>query len=257
MTIGDTAHVYSNACVTNYVQGKSAGLDLLKNNDNALVVDNGGKIHIAFSGQVGADGDNWGLRWVGDRTNALTILQAAGKLTWDTNGLSAAQQVGVGIYRDAACSYVGCMPANAFNYVHQSMTGDCTVVARVATFSATNAGACAGVMMRQGTNANAVEASAMLMPKDNRVYFHWRPSSGGAMSSVYSAAGAAPYWVKLVRASNMVRAYMSANGASWTQVGADTTVIMTNSIQVGLAVSSGTTLNVRTGTFDSVAITSP
>jgi len=50
---------------------------------------------------------------------------------------------------------------------------------------------------------------------------------------------------------------MSANGTSWTQVGSNTTVTMTNPLLIGLAVTSGSTSATATATFDNVSITNP
>ena len=96
------------------------------------------------------------------------------------------------------------------------------------------------------------------MPRSNtRVYFHYRTSAGGSTSTSNGTAAAAPYWVKLVRSSNTLSAYKSTNGTSWTQVGSNTTVTMTDPIYIGLAVTSGSTSATATATFDNVSITSP
>jgi len=148
--------------------------------------------------------------------------------------------------------------ADAFRIVYKQITGDFTITARVASFTSSRSNARAGVMVRQNTNANSIEASSLFYPGSNkRVYFHRRTSAGGSTSTSNGSASAAPYWVRLVRTGNTLKAYRSANGTSWTQVGSNTTVTMTNPVLIGLAVTSGSTTATTTATFDNVTISQP
>jgi hypothetical protein len=148
--------------------------------------------------------------------------------------------------------------ADAFRFVYKQISGDCTITTRVVSFTGSNSNARAGVMMRSNTNANSIEASSLFYPgSTKRVYFHRRTSAGGSTLTNNSTAAAAPYWVRLVRTGNTLKAYRSANGTSWTQVGSNRTVTMTNPIYIGLAVTSGSTSAAATATFDNVTITQP
>jgi hypothetical protein len=60
--------------------------------------------------------------------------------------------------------------------------------------------------------------------------------------------------LKLVRSGSTVTGYVSSDGSTWTQVGS-TTISMSSSANVGLAVTSHTTGAVNTSTFDSVSVT--
>ena len=87
--------------------------------------------------------------------------------------------------------------------VYQQISGNCTIIARVATTPSGTSAERAGVMMRQNLNANSIEASALFKADvQYNVYFLRRTSAGGSTSSSNSAGAAAPYWVKLVRSSN-------------------------------------------------------
>jgi hypothetical protein len=147
--------------------------------------------------------------------------------------------------------------ADAFRFVYLPMTGNCTIVARLTNFTGTAAANTRlGVMMRSSTNANAIEASTLYYPgSSKRVYFHRRTATNGTTVTSSVTAAALPYWMKLVRSNNVLKAYSSANGTNWTQVGANTTVTLGNPIQVGLAVTSGSTTGIVTGKFDNVSIT--
>ncbi|HEY3417891.1 MAG TPA: hypothetical protein VGM23_13490, partial [Armatimonadota bacterium] len=94
-----------------------------------------------------------------------------------------------------------------------------------------------------------------------QVYFTRRTSSGGSTSTTSSTAAAPPYWVRVVRTGNMLKAYRAPDSGgvpgTWVQVGSNTTVTMTDPIYIGLVVTSGSTSSTKTATFDNVSITSP
>lgn len=147
--------------------------------------------------------------------------------------------------------------ADAFRSVYRQVSGDCTIIARVVSCSSNNTNARAGVMMRQSNASGAIEASSLLMPKNSRAYFHRRTTLGGSTSTDFVAGAAPPYWVRLERTGDTLKAFKSANGINWTQVGSSTTVDMNGTIHVGLAVTSGTTGATLTATLDNVSITQP
>jgi hypothetical protein len=64
----------------------------------------------------------------------------------------------------------------------------------------------------------------------------------------------APYWVRLVRAGNVVTAYRSADGADWTQVGDPVTLDLGAGALVGLAAAGRNDTVVNASTFDNVAV---
>ncbi|MBU6411157.1 MAG: RICIN domain-containing protein, partial [Verrucomicrobia bacterium] len=69
--------------------------------------------------------------------------------------------------------------ADQFNYTYQSVSGDQTVIARVVSENGTASYAKAGVMIRETTAANSVEASVLITPT-NGIAMEVRPSTGAA-----------------------------------------------------------------------------
>jgi hypothetical protein len=142
--------------------------------------------------------------------------------------------------------------SDAFHYVYTNLSGDGTIIARVATVQNVNAWVKAGVMVRETLAADSPHAF-MLVSASKGVAFQRRTLSGQASVSTAGSASTAPHWVKLTRAGNTFTAYESADGTNWTQVGTDT-VPMTPTVYVGLAVTSHTTSSSATCTIDSVSI---
>lgn len=155
-----------------------------------------------------------------------------------------------------------------FHYVHQPLSGDGEIVARVVSQTNTWVWAKAGVMIRQSLAANSPHAFMLVTPGSGTA-FQYRVTANGNSSNVGGGALAAPYWVKLVRAGNSFTGFQSPNGVTWTQVGS-ATIAMTGGVYVGLAsttnnvAASGTAVldNVTViaglqNTFPTVSITSP
>ncbi|HEY3886385.1 MAG TPA: hypothetical protein VGL62_14320, partial [Vicinamibacterales bacterium] len=145
--------------------------------------------------------------------------------------------------------------ADALNYAYTPVTGDGTIVARVASIQAVNAWTKAGVMIRGSLSPSAAYAFMLVAASaDKGVPFQRRTADGASAVSTPGSQSTAPRWVKLVRSGDTISGYESADGAAWTLVGTDTFTMDPN-VLVGLAVSSHAAGTRATATFDHVSIT--
>jgi regulation of enolase protein 1 (concanavalin A-like superfamily) len=143
--------------------------------------------------------------------------------------------------------------ADAFHFAYTTLTGDGSVTARVTNVSSTAPWVKAGVMIRGSVAANAAHGF-MLVSYSKGLAFQRRPADGGTSLSTAGVMAAAPYWVRVVRAGNLVTAFQSADGTNWVQVGSET-IALGSATRIGLAVSSHTTAAAATATFDNVQFT--
>ncbi len=144
--------------------------------------------------------------------------------------------------------------SDSFHFMYQTLNGDGEVVARVDSVQNTYSWAKAGVMMRENLTAGSKNAF-MLMSATQGTSFQRRKTA--ASSTSYTSGGTslrAPYWVKLVRSGDTFNAYQSANGTTWTQVGPTETITMTQTIYIGLAVTSHANTVLNTSLFSSVQV---
>jgi len=198
-----------------------------------------------------------------DNYNVATNSSAVNIIVWGTSDVGSVGIAGSASYSSGTFTVSGAGggvtgTADAFRFVYRQFSGNTTIVARVATAASAVTNERAGVMIRQDLIAGSIEASSLYKPTSTYyAYFLRRTAANGSTSSTSGTAAVFPYWVKLVRSSNTLSAYMSANGTSWTALGYGTTVTMTDPIYVGLAVTSGSTSAAKTVTFDNVSITQP
>ncbi|HET7694711.1 MAG TPA: nitrilase-related carbon-nitrogen hydrolase [Vicinamibacterales bacterium] len=143
--------------------------------------------------------------------------------------------------------------ADAFHFVWQRLSGDRDIIARVATVEYVQPWVKAGVMIREQLTADSAHAFMLVSPGKG-LAFQRRVSAGGLSTSTTGGAGTAPAWVKLERRGNVISAYRSADGVTWTFVGNDTFAMGTD-VYVGLVVSSHDNTRLATATFDSVTVT--
>jgi hypothetical protein len=148
-----------------------------------------------------------------------------------------------------------CCSADAFHYAYRSLSGNGTIVARVATLTGSRASTKAGVMIRTSTAAGS-QHGFMMVTTGLGLAFRWRTATGGTSAHTLAGSGTAPRWVRLVRAGNVLTASHSTDGTTWTAAGS-VTIAMPANVLVGLAVSSYTTAATATATFDRVSVTSP
>ena len=142
--------------------------------------------------------------------------------------------------------------ADAFQYVYQPASGDCSIVAKVESIVRTDYNAKAGVMMRQSlTDAGSPHAFAFI-PNLNKASLFTRSTSGGATTAV-SLAGLIhpPNWVKLTRVGDVFTGYFSTDGATWTLIGSQT-IVMPSTIYLGLPVTSCVNTTLTTAVISNV-----
>ena len=156
--------------------------------------------------------------------------------------------------------------ADEFRFVYREVTGDASITVRVRSQENNDAWAKAGVMFRESLAADSRHALAATTPlmitlfliqSSNGIGFRWRSNTGGATSeSAWSGSTAhvAPYYLRLTRSGDAFTAERSANGSTWTQVGATQTIAMAPTIYVGLANTSRQDGTINTSTFDNVSI---
>jgi endoglucanase len=141
--------------------------------------------------------------------------------------------------------------ADAFQFAHQSFSGDGEIIARVVSQPRTHAWAKAGVMIRESLAAGSRYAFVALTP-DNGATLQSRSSTNGWTGQSGLAGIAAPRFVRLVRSGNSFAGSVSDNGTTWTSVGT-ATVSMPGDVLAGLAVTSHVAGTLATVEFSNVA----
>ena len=183
-------------------------------------------------------------------------VSAAPPSPWTSQDVGAAGAAGDAAYSTGTFTVTGSGAdiwgsADAFHFVDQPLTGDGSIVARVASVDGAEAWTKAGVMIRDGRGAGAANA-AMIVSAGKGASFQYRKSGGDATANV-AAAGAAPLWVRLTRAGNVFVAAISPDGAAWVPVG-QATIAMPAAVRIGLAVTSHRASQIATGAFDHVRV---
>jgi len=162
------------------------------------------------------------------------------------NGVFTVQGGGVQIYGSA----------DAFNYAYQPLSGDGVIQARLVSLQGGASYISAGVMIRESLNAGSTNAKTADWAAYHGIYFDVRTTTGGGTSEPGALGVTLPYWVKVSRSGNTFSSYTSSDGVNWVQLGASQTISMAQNVDVGLAVTSGSTSVYATATFDNVSVTS-
>ena len=111
-------------------------------------------------------------------------------------------------------------------------------------------------MFRESLAANSRHA-AMMVTTDGKAKFRRRTTTGGTTLSDGPTTGTTtvPRWFKLVRSGSSFSAFISADGATWSQVTPTTTIAMPATLYVGmLALRSGGS-SLATARFTNVSLT--
>lgn len=144
-----------------------------------------------------------------------------------------------------------------FHYRYQPMTGDFTIVAEVDSVQSSQQWAKAGLMIREGLEANARNAFVNLSPTST---IRFQRRLDGAASTIEDMVNAQnnPRFLKLSRSGNVFKAFYAGSlGGPWTQLGNDQNIDMSATVNVGLAVSSYSSAENCQASIKNVSVLSP
>ena len=242
----------------NYTATESNGTVTVTNNGSAVNVPitvpagttvNGAAFGTAYGGQLSD--------WVNLGTGATeTLTETVLPSPWTDSDVGSPAVAG-----SASYSYAnGVFTVNGsgadiwggsdqFNYVSQPLTGNASIVARVTSQSDTDPWAKAGVMIKQSTTSGTSYALLGVTP-GNGIAFQYGYNTQVAGGS-YTFPNA---WLKLTRTGNTITAFSSADGSTWTPVGA-TTISLTDPVTIGLFNCAHNASALNTATFDNVSVT--
>ncbi len=131
---------------------------------------------------------------------------------------------------------------DAFHFDYQQWSGDFDAVVRVTRLDNSGAGALAGLMIRQNFTPGSSEASVSLNPSSGRNNHsaQSRSTQDGPTASWGSSIGTASWqpWLRLKRLGDVLLAYRSADGLTWTKLG-QITQHFSDPVLIGLATSPG------------------
>lgn len=143
--------------------------------------------------------------------------------------------------------------SDSFHFLSKTVTGDATIVCRIASLFRTDSWAKAGVMIRTSLDANSANV-AMLLSAAQVCSFQVRTAAGATTEVTTGAWLTPPYWVKLSRVGNTFTGYVSPDGNAWTPVGSRT-LALPSQVYIGFAASSHGS-NIHTvATFENAAVT--
>jgi RHS repeat-associated protein len=132
----------------------------------------------------------------------------------------------------------------------QTLEGDGQIVARLTSQTATDDWAKAGIIIKNKLGNKATYQSLAVTP-GNGVRYEYGYNTDLDGPTTYNFPNV---WLKLVRAGNVITAYTSTDGATWTQAGTHNTSFL-KTVQIGLFALSGSPDLTSTATFDHVSVT--
>ncbi len=150
--------------------------------------------------------------------------------------------------------------ADQFRYAYKTLNGDGTIIARVDSNGVgTNRWAKGGVMIRANNTPGSVNAMVAATGGDGGGFtFQWRvtpDTAYPASSNTPNPRVAPPLWIKLIRTGNDFTGFFSLDGVTWTQQGTVQTVVMTDPVMIGVAVTSHAANQLREFEFSNITTT--
>lgn len=168
-----------------------------------------------------------------------------------TTGLAAHNTGSFGLEAEGGYMNAG---NDKFTYVYQTINGNGTIIARVASWNKPNENHRAGIMIRESLQENSVQT--MLV----------KAAFGGHRAEQRTATGNDLHgsinmhiynlynWLKITREGNVFTTYCSKDGIRWNALTQET-ISMPNQVMFGLCVAGGAQYFPAKASFDNVSIT--
>jgi hypothetical protein len=211
-------------------------------------------IHTGYSPYVNATGNYI----IGGIANSEFAIPAPVLSPWTNQDIGSVAIAGGATYFKDTFTLVGSGAgiggaADAFHYVYQPITGDCSISAQVAAEETRNSSAQTGVMIRNSTDPADMEVSVLLTP-GNGILFQWRAAYGGTTTNFAVPNVTAPCSVQLARNGNIFTASYSLDGATWTSIQTTPAIPMTSDVLIGMPVTSGLDGTMCSSMLDNVTV---
>jgi hypothetical protein len=154
--------------------------------------------------------------------------------------------------------------ADEFHFVHQELSGDGEIIARVLSLDSTDPWAKAGVMMRNTEDPSSEFVLMSMSPNPSLAgigyTFQDRPEFAARLTASENnlgpvVVGVYGYYMRLVRQGNTFSGYASDENGNWELLGSKV-IEMNESILLGLAVTSHNDGILAAAVFDDVIISS-
>ncbi len=153
-----------------------------------------------------------------------------------------------------------------FRFVYRQLTGDGSITAKIDYQQPTHQSAKAGVMIRVGTDAGAMQAYMATLPgagnttsTPRQVEWSYRTPAGDATArSQAITPTTASTWVRVTRKGDVFTGEYSADGLTWVNTSITTTpqtIVMGSAVNVGLIVCSHVATTAGEAKFSNVKTT--
>jgi hypothetical protein len=196
----------------------------------------------------------------GEFDEATLVIEIEGDelpLPWAAEGIGGGSLQGSASYSGGTFTVAGsgtlAARSDSMNFAWQPISGDGEIIARVSSLENTGMNSRVGVMIRDTLASNSRH---VFMGLTGDGAFRWvrRTGYNGNTSSSPSGTASLPNaWVRLVRSGNVITAYKSENGSTWTMIGS-LTADFPATCYFGLAVASGSEGALNTSQFSNVQI---
>jgi len=186
-----------------------------------------------------------------DVTVASGLLNSGSAADVGSVGLAGSSSESAGVWTLKGSGVDIWDSADGFHFRCAELIGDGFIQVRLLGQTNTDLWAKAGLMVRDSLDS---DSSHVLLAGTvgNGLALQHRPATGALSQHQPLGAYTYPVWLRLVRTANILRAYTSPDGSSWTQTGSDITPAMTGSVFIGLVITSHNNSALGEATFDNL-----
>jgi regulation of enolase protein 1 (concanavalin A-like superfamily) len=140
------------------------------------------------------------------------------------------------------------------HFLYQPRTNDAVLTVRLDTVSANSvSSASAGILFREDLSPSGRCVYLGRTQSGSLTWMH-RDSVGGALIAITNIVSPDVIWLRVARSGNVFSAFQSTDGVAWNLVGAPVTLSLSNTFNLGVAMSSGANSATEAARFSNLSI---
>ena len=179
-------------------------------------------------------------------------------LPWNLDRVGNGNLAGAATYVTGVFTIAGAgiisSAADSGAYGWQTLSGDGEIIARVSKLNDTGSGTRVGIMIRESLAANSRQIYLGVDGGGNYQWLRRLNTAGSIAKTTRPAVVGTKIWVRLVRSLDVVSAYQSTDGNTWTKIG-KCSVALPKNCYIGLWTCSGDNQLLNSSQFSNVVVT--
>jgi len=144
--------------------------------------------------------------------------------------------------------------SEGFHYMYKTLDGDLELTAEISAVEFPTVGGLGGISFSADSAVMSAAMARLVYTGEGMVRYESRASQGDTVITLAESNMTAPFWIKMTKSGNMISAFLSEDGETWSALGTDLLLDLGAEFEGGLMTGSNDNNNLSILTFEHVSL---